>query len=153
MSIEENLSKLGLELPEAPEPLAAYVPAIRAGDLLFVSGQLPLKGDMLVYSGKVPDHVEVKLAQIAARQCLLNALAIVQAELDGDWSKLQQVVRLGVYVQSGEGFADQAVVANGASELLHELLEDRGRHARAAIGVNALPKNAPVELELIAEVS
>jgi len=151
-SIETRLAKLGIALPEAPKPIAAYVPAVRSGKLLFVSGQLPLKDGQLVATGRVPSQVPVTVAQHAAAQCAINALAIVKAELDGDWSNLKRVVRLGALVASDDQFADQAQVANGASELLVDVMGKKGRHARAAVGVNALPLGASVEVEFIFEL-
>ena len=149
MTIEDKLHALGLVLPDPPEPIAAYLPALRVGNLLLVSGQLPLRDGRLIATGPVES---IDAGQAAARQCVLNGLAIVKRELGGDWSKMERVVRLVVYVQSRDGFADQAQVANGASELLVELFGESGRHVRAAVGVNALPMNAMVEAELFVAV-
>ncbi|MCA9053592.1 MAG: RidA family protein [Planctomycetaceae bacterium] len=153
MSIEAKLAELGLALSEAPKPIAAYVPCVRTGNLVFVSGQLPLTGQTLLAQGKVPRDAPVDQAQQAAAQCVLNGLSILRAELDGDLSKLRRVVRIGVFVQSMDDFDKQSLVANGASELLEKLLADAGRHARAAVGVNALPMNAAVEVEFLFEVA
>lgn len=152
MSIEEKLQSLGLVLHEPPEPIAAYLPCVRHGDTLLVSGQLPLSGKILLASGKVPTQVPIDQAQEAAAQCVLNALSIVKRELAGDLSKLKRVLRIGVFVQSDDKFKDQANVANGASELLQKLMGEAGRHARAAVGVNSLPLNASVEIEFLFEV-
>jgi enamine deaminase RidA (YjgF/YER057c/UK114 family) len=119
---------------------------------LFVSGQLPMHDGRLFTPGRVPGEVPIELAQRAAAQCAVNALAIVNNELAGDWSKFVRVVRIGVFVQSDDAFHDQAKVANGASELLQQVLGEAGRHARAAVGVNALPLNACVEIEFIFEI-
>jgi enamine deaminase RidA (YjgF/YER057c/UK114 family) len=151
--VETKLASLGLRLPEAPKPVAAYVPAVRTGNLVFVSGQLPLTAGQLLATGSVPSAVTVDQAQEAAAQCVLNGLAILKAELGGDLSSLSRVVRIGVFVQSDDGFKDQPLVANGASELLEKLLGDSGKHARAAVGVNALPLGASVEVEFVFEVS
>lgn len=153
MTVEATLQQLGLALPEAPRPVAAYVPAVRTGSLIFVSGQLPFAGKTLLATGPVPTKTPLDLAQSAAAQCVLNALAIVKAELGGDLNRVQRVVRVGVFVQSDDDFYDQPLVANGASELLHKLFGDRGQHARAAVGVNTLPLNASVEAEFVFEVS
>jgi enamine deaminase RidA (YjgF/YER057c/UK114 family) len=150
MDIGQKLAELGWTLPAAPKPIAAYVPAVRTGNLLFVSGQLPMRDGKLLAAGKVPSAVSMELAQKAAGQCAVNALAIVLAEL-GDWNKLARVVRIGVFVQSDGDFFDQAKVANGASELLQQVLGEAGRHARAAVGTNALPLNAAVEIEFLFE--
>ena len=120
---------------------------------MIVSGQLPLTGQTLLARGKVPRDVPLDQAQSAAAQCVLNALAILRGELGGDWSKFRRVVRVGVFVQSTDDFDKQPLVANGASELLVTLFGDAGRHARAAVGVNALPMNAAVEVEFAFEVA
>ena len=152
MSIEARLTELGLALHPAPKPIAAYVPSVRTGSLVFISGQLPLTGQSLLAQGKVPRDVPVDQAQAAAAQCVLNALAVLKAELDGDLSKVRRVVRVGVFVQSTDEFDKQSQVANGASELLEKVLGEQGRHVRAAVGVNALPLNAAVEVEFVFEV-
>lgn len=153
MTIEAKLANLGLSLPTPPKPVAAYIPCVRTGNLVVVSGQLPMAAGQLLATGRVPSVVDLEQAQECARQCVLNGLAILKAELDGDWSGLVKVVRVGVFVQSDDGFAEQPQVANGASQLLVDVLGDAGRHARAAVGVNALPLNAPVEVEFTFEVT
>ncbi|SFJ06641.1 RidA family protein [Planctomicrobium piriforme] len=153
MSVESQLANLDLRLPEAPKPVAAYVPCVRTGNLVYVSGQLPMTGGQLLATGPVPSKVDVEQAQTAAAQCVLNGLAIAKAELGGDLERIQRVVRVGVFVQSDDGFAQQPQVANGASELLQKIFGDKGKHARAAVGVNALPLNASVEVEFLFEVT
>jgi len=150
--IDQKLSEMGLTWPEAPKPVASYVPAVRSGSWLVVSGQLPFRQGQLIAMGKVPSAVSLEKAQAAAAQCAFNALAIVRSEIEGDWSRFVRVVRLGVFVQSDDGFSDQAKVANGASDLLVALLGEPGRHARAAVGTPALPLDATVEVEMIVEV-
>ncbi|HWC89408.1 MAG TPA: RidA family protein [Pirellulales bacterium] len=152
MSIEARLQELGLSLPAVAKPVAAYVPAVESGNHVFVSGQLPMAGGQLLSTGKVPSQVSIETAQQAARQCVLNGLAALLAQLGGDWNRLVRVVRIGAFVQSDSDFFQQSQVANGASELLQALLGDAGRHARAAVGVNALPLNAPVEVEFLFEI-
>lgn len=152
MDVGKRLAEMGWTLPAAPKPIAAYVPAVRCGNLLFVSGQLPMRDGKLMATGKVPSGVSLQTAQKAAEQCAVNALAIAYAEL-GDWEKLKRVVRIGVFVQSDNDFQDQAKVANGASELLQQVFGEGGRHARAAVGTNALPMNASVEIEFLFEIS
>lgn len=152
-SFELRLAALGLRLPEPPKPVAAYVPAVRTGNLVFVSGQLPLTAGQLLAAGPVPSQVPIDQAQEAAAQCVLNGLAVLKAELNGDLRRLNRIVRIAVYVQCDTGFKDQPLVANGASELLERLLGDAGKHARAAVGVNALPLGASVEIEFVFEVS
>lgn len=152
MSLESKLAELGLILPAAPKPVAAYVPCVRTGNLVVVSGQLPFAAGQLLAVGPVPSKVDLDQAQECARQCVLNGLAILKAELEGDWSRLVRVVRIGAFVQSDAGYGGQPQVANGASELLVQVLGDAGKHARAAVGVNALPLDAPVEIEFTFEV-
>lgn len=143
---------LGLTLPKAPAPVAAYVPAVRAGDLVYVSGQLPFQDGQLLYPGRVPDQVSLDSAVTAARIAALNAIAVLASQLDDGLSGVRQIVRLGVFVQSEPGFGDQPKIANGASELVQEVFGDCGRHARAAVGSVALPLNTSVEIEMIAQV-
>lgn len=152
MDVDATLEHLGIELPQPPKAIAAYVPARQSGNLLYVSGQLPLRDGELTARGAVPTDVSIEEAQKAAAQCAINALAIVRDWVKGDWDKLKGVVRVGVFVQSVAGFDGQAKVANGASELLESVLGDAGRHARAAVGVNALPLGAAVEIEFTFEL-
>ncbi len=147
----EMLAKLGLELPPAPKPVASYVPAVRTGNLLVVSGQLPFQSGKLIATGKVPSAVSLDIAQECARQCVLNALAVVAGECGG-LGRVSRIVRLGVFVACDDGFADQPKVANGASDLLQQIFGESGRHARAAVGTNALPLGACVEVEMMVEV-
>ncbi len=151
MTAEQKLRKLGIELPATPEPVGAYVPAVRAGGLVFTSGQLPIKDGQLIAAGKVPAEVDLDQAAAAARQACLNALSAARAEI-GSLDAINRIVRLNVFVNSSAGFTDQAKVANGASELLTEIFGESGRHTRCAIGAAELPLNTPVELDLIVEV-
>jgi enamine deaminase RidA (YjgF/YER057c/UK114 family) len=133
--------------------VAAYIPAVRTGNLVYVSGQLPFVDGTLTATGPVPSRIPVEAAQAAARQCILNGLAILADQLGGDLGRVRRIVRVGVWVQSDPGFTEQPKVANGASELLQQLFGESGRHARAAVGSVALPLGASVEVELLAEVS
>ena len=148
----QRLADLGLTLPDAPNPLAAYVPSVRAGNLVFVSGQLPFRDGQLIATGPVPSAISIEQAQQAARQCVLNALAVLADAVEGDLDRVRRIVRLGVFVASDPTFTDQPQVANGASELLQDIFGDLGRHARAAVGSVALPLGATVEVEMIAGV-
>ncbi len=148
----QRLADLGLTLPDAPKPVAAYVPSVQAGVLVFVSGQLPFRDGNLIATGPVPSAVSIELAQEAARQCVLNALAVLAEAVGGDLDRVRRIVRLGVFVASDPTFPDQPQVANGASELLQAVFGDIGRHARAAVGSVALPLGATVEVEMIARV-
>lgn len=150
--IDQKAQELNITWPTAPKPVASYVPCARSGNLIYVSGQLPFKDGQLMATGKVPTAVAIEAAQAAARQCALNGLSIIRNELGGDWSKLIRVVRLGVFVQCADDFTQQPQVANGASDLLQQLLGEPGRHARAAVGTNALPLGATVEVEMLVEV-
>jgi enamine deaminase RidA (YjgF/YER057c/UK114 family) len=148
---ESRLAKLGLTLPEPAKPVASYIPFRRAGNLLFVAGQIPLKGGKLIHEGPVPSRVSIEEARDCARQCVLNGLAAAKAAL-GTLSAVRQVVRVGVFVCSDPGFTGQPKVADGASDLLLEVFGDLGRHARASVGSIALPLGAPVEVEFLFEV-
>jgi len=148
----KRLAELGLALPAVAVPLAAYVPAVRIGDLVHTSGQLPTVEGRLTATGKVGIAVSPEDAAGCARLAALNGLAAVAAEV-GDLDAVARVVRVVVYVASGPDFTDQAQVANGASELLGDLFGPRGRHARSAVGVAVLPLDSPVEVELVVEVA
>ena len=150
--IDERLAELAIDLPDAPKPVAAYVPSVHANDLVFVSGQIPLRDGSLQATGTVPSETGVELAVAAAPQCGINALAVLKSALDGDLDRVQRIIRIGVFVASDPGFTDQPLVANGASELMLDVFGDAGRHARAAVGSVALPLNASVEVELVAQV-
>lgn len=151
-SFATRLAELGITLPVPPKPVASYIPAVRTGRLVFVSGQLPFHEGALLATGPVSSAVPVELASQAARQCVLNALAVLADTLDDDLDRVERMVRLGVFVASDPGFAEQPRVANGASDLLQEIFGESGRHARAAVGSIALPLGATVEVELIAAV-
>ncbi len=148
---EQRLAGLGLSLPEVPAPVAAYVPAVHCGSLVWTSGQLPMRDGRVAATGKVGADVDVETAATLARICVLNALAAVKAEL-GDLDRVRRVVKVVGYVASTPQFTGQPQVVNGASELLGEVFGESGRHARSAVGVAALPLDAPVEVELVVEV-
>ena len=152
VDLKARLQAQGLTLPPAPKPIAVYIPAVRTGNYIFVSGQLPLKDGKLLATGPVPSKTSLEDAKTAARQCALNCLAIIDEQLGGDWSKFVRVVRVGGFVNSDDSFTDQPKVANGASELLGQLFGEAGKHARAAVGVNTLPLGASVEVEMLVEV-
>jgi enamine deaminase RidA (YjgF/YER057c/UK114 family) len=147
---EERLAELGLSVPEVAKPVAAYIPAVRSGNLVFTSGQLPMREGQLMATGKVGGEVTTEEAVACAQQCGLNALAAVRAEL-GDLSAVKRVVKVVCFVASTPDFTGQPGVANGVSELLGQVFGDAGRHARSAVGVPVLPLDAPVEVELIVE--
>lgn len=149
---EERLKELGIEIPDVPTPLGSYKLASVAGNLIFVSGQLPLAGGKLLYEGKVGSDLSIEDAMDAARACSVNALAVLSKELGG-LGRVKGIVKLTGYVASSPGFHNQANVVNGASDFFYHVFGDHGRHARAAVGVSELPLNAPVEIELIAEIT
>jgi enamine deaminase RidA (YjgF/YER057c/UK114 family) len=151
-SIEARLARLGVELPAAAAAAANYLPCVRHGDLLYVSGQLPLSGRELAYRGKLGESVSVEDGQRAARLCAVNVLAQAKAALAGDLERIAQVLRITGFVASAHAFFEQHLVMNGASDLLAEALGERGRHARAAVGVAALPLDAAVEVDAIIAV-
>jgi len=151
VSIESRLNELGIALPIAPKPVANYVPAVRAGELLFTSGVLPTKEGKLAFEGKLGRELTVELGQEAARLAVLNALAVVKQEI-GSFEKVLRIVRLTGHVASAPGFVQQPAVLNGASDLLVAIFGEAGRHTRAALGAAELPLNSPIELELIVQV-
>ena len=151
MSASSRLAELGIELPEVVAPLAAYVPAVRTGNLVYTSGQLPIVGGELLQSGKVGATVSPEDAKALARVCALNALAAVHALVGVD--SVTRVVKVVGFVSSAAGFTGQPGVVNGASHLFGEVFGDAGTHARSAVGVSELPLDAPVEVELIVEVA
>ncbi|SER94873.1 Enamine deaminase RidA, house cleaning of reactive enamine intermediates, YjgF/YER057c/UK114 family [Propionibacterium cyclohexanicum] len=151
MSIpSERMAELNIVLPDVARPVGSYLPARRVGDLVFVSGQLPLNGEKLV-TGLVGGPVSLESAARAARTACANALAAA-AQVAGGVDAIKGIVRVAVFVASADGFTEQAAVANGASDLLTEVFGDAGRHVRSAVGVALLPKNACVEVELIAQL-
>lgn len=149
---EERIAELGLELPEVVAPLASYVPAARTGSLVYTSGQVPIVKGEMVATGKVGAEVSPERAAELARICALNAIAALKAEV-GELSRVVRIVKVVGFVASAPGFGGHPQVINGASDLLGEVFGDAGRHARSAVGVAALPRDCPVEVELIAEVS
>jgi enamine deaminase RidA (YjgF/YER057c/UK114 family) len=150
MSIQDRLAELGLTLPQAPAPVAAYVPAVRTGNLIFISGQLPFVNGKLEVTGRLGDGVTLEQGVQAARQAALNALAVTATLVD--LNRVRRVVKVTGFVACAPDFIDHPKVVNGASELLVALFGDRGKHARAAVGMASLPLGAPVELEWVVEV-
>lgn len=150
MSILEKISALGLSLPAVPTPIAAYVNCVRSGNLLFLSGGLPIDGDTKVI-GKVPSVVSVDEAREGARMVILNRLAVIRDEI-GSLDKVKQIVTLNGFVNSEPDFHGHPQVVNGASELLVEIFGDKGKHSRTALGVAALPLDVAVEINLIVEI-
>jgi len=146
---EGRLAELGLTVPDVAKPVASYIPAVTTGSYVFTSGQLPMREGQLITTGKVGGEVTAEEAVECAKQCALNALAAIRAEVE--LSRITRIVKVVVFVASTPDFTGQPGVANGASELLGQVFGDAGRHARSAVGVPVLPLDAPVEVELVVE--
>ncbi len=150
MNYEDKIKELGYELPDAPKPLASYIPTVITGSLILTAGQIPLVNGELKYSGKINNDT-IEDGKKAAEICVLNCLSVIKNEL-GSLDKIKRIVKITVFVNSEEHFTDQAKVANGASDLLVEIFGESGKHARSAVGVSELPINASVEIEMIAQI-
>ena len=148
---EERLAELGLTVPEVAKPVAVYIPAVRSGNQVFTSGQLPMRSGELLATGKVGAGVTEEEAYACAQQCALNAIAAVKAEI-GDLDQVKRIVKVVAFVASTPDFTGQPRVANGASELFGHAFGEAGIHARSAVGVPVLPLDSPVEVELIVEI-
>jgi enamine deaminase RidA (YjgF/YER057c/UK114 family) len=151
-AIESRLKDLGIELPLAAAPAANYVPYTLSGSTLYISGQLPMEAGKIAVTGLVGSDVDVASAQRAAELCAINILAQVKAALGGDLGKVRRVLKLNGFIASAPGFIEQHIVMNGASNLIANVLGEAGKHARAAVGMAALPFNAAVEVDAILEV-
>lgn len=149
--IEEKIKQLGFSLPEAPKPLASYVPAACVGDLVFTAGQLPMKDGSIVFKGKLGKELSEEEGKKAAQLCALNCLSVIKNEI-GSLDKIGRIIKLTVFVNSADGFINHPQVANGASDLIQEIFGDSGKHVRSAVGVSELPLNAPVEIEMICKI-
>ncbi len=150
-SIEDKLASLGITLPVPKPPVANYVPVVRTGNLLFISGQLPIDGEGKMLTGKLGAGTDIAAGQEAAKLCAINLLAQMKAEL-GDLEKVVRLVKLVAFVNSAPDFVDHPKVVNGASDFFVEVMGDKGRHARSAVGIAALPFGAAVEVEAMVEV-
>jgi enamine deaminase RidA (YjgF/YER057c/UK114 family) len=151
VEIEKKLNNLGFQLPRVPEPTANYISCVRVGNLLFIGGNTGRINGKRKFEGKVGEAVTLEQAYTMARDCALNHLAIIKAEL-GDLDRVERIVKVLAYINAAPGFTELPKVANGESDLLVNLSGDRGRHARAAVGVSALGSNAAVETEIIVQV-
>jgi len=152
MTPEDKLKELGIELPETPKPLGSYVPCVRTGNLIFLSGMLPLINGKLARQGKVGEDLRIEEAGEDVRTAVINALSVLKADI-GTLNNVKRCVKITGYIASSPNFTDQPLVLNAASDLLLEIFGEAGRHARVAVGVNVLPLNAPVEIEFIFEVA
>lgn len=151
MGIEAKLKTMGLELPAAPKPVAAYVPAVKVDNFVYTSGQIPFVNGELKFKGKVGKDLTEAEAYEAAKVCVLNCLSVIKAEI-GDLDRIERIVKVAGFVNSAAGFSMQPKVINGASELLGQLFGEKGQHARSAVGVNELPLDAACEVELIVKI-
>ena len=151
--IHARLTELGITLPVAQPPIANYLPFVRTGNLVLISGQLPMSQGKLTSVGKVGETVSIEEGQAAARQCFLNVLAHVNTACGGDLDRVVRVVRLGGFVACPPTFTQHAAILNGASDIAVEIFGDAGRHVRAALGMSSLPMDAPVELEATVEIA
>jgi len=149
--IEEKIKTLGYDLPEAPKPLAAYIPVTRVDNLIFTAGQLPLVEGKLISEGKLGNEVSDEAGIKAAEICAINCLSVIKSEI-GDLDNIEQIVKVTVFINSADGYITQPKIANGASEFLVNIFGKSGKHVRSAVGVNELPINSPVEIEMIAKV-
>lgn len=150
-TVETRLTELGIQIPAAPQPVGAYVPVARVGNLLVTSGQLPWVGDRLFHRGRIGGELTIEQGYEAARICAINALAQVKTEL-GTLENVKQIVRLEGYVHCAPGFRDHPKVLNGASDLLNQVFGEKGRHTRTALGIADMPLDSPVQLVLWVEV-
>lgn len=148
---EKKLNEMGIVIPEAPKPLAAYIPAIVEGNLVFTAGQLPISSGNLQYKGKLGAEISEEDGQRAAKLCAINCLSVIKSVV-GSLDKIDRIVKLTVFISSANGFSGQPKIANGASEFLVDVFGEAGKHVRSAVGVNELPLNAPVEIEMIAKI-
>ena len=151
MSPEEKLKELGIELPEAPAPLGSYVPVVRAGNLIFLSGILPMVRGDLLRRGRVGENISIDEAKEDVKTAAINALSILKAQI-GSLNSVKRCIKITGYIASASDFTEQPKVLNAASDLMYDIFGEAGRHARAAVGVNVLPLNSPVEIEFIFEV-
>ena len=151
MDPEEKLKEMGITLPDLPKPLGSYLPFVKTGSLIFISGMLPFRDGRLMANGRVGEAVTVEDAVQCARRAAINCLAVLKSAAGG-LGKVKRCVRVGAFVASAPEFVDQPMVVNGASDLLFEVFGEAGKHARAAVGVHILPMNSPVEIEFVFEV-
>tara|TARA_R110002096_G_scaffold236730_1_gene427505 strand:- start:252 stop:713 length:462 start_codon:yes stop_codon:yes gene_type:complete len=152
MSIENRLTELGIDIPTPVAPVANYVPYVVVGNLVSVSGQIPMSKGKLAFEGKVEAGVTIEEARSAARLCALNIISQLKAACDGDLNRVKRIVKLGAFVNCVDGFGGQPQIVNAASDLMVEVFGDKGRHSRSAVGTNALPLNVPVEIDALVEI-
>ena len=149
---DENIKNLGLNIPELPKALANYVPFKIVGKTMYISGQAPVRNGEMIYKGKVVSDITIEVGIEAAKLCVINIIAAVKTGLEGDWNKLDSFVKLTGFVNCQDSFTDQPKIINGASDMLVEIFGDQGRHARVAVGSNALPLGISVEIDAIIQL-
>ncbi|WP_020401247.1 RidA family protein [Kordiimonas gwangyangensis] len=152
MSVDKRLAELGIEVPTPVAPVANYVPFVISGNLVSISGQIPMKDGKLAFEGKVGAEVSPEEAREAARICALNLISQMKAACGGDLDRVVRVVKLGGFVNCVDGFGGQPQVINAASDLMVDVFGDKGKHSRSAVGTNALPLNVPVEIDALVEI-
>lgn len=152
MTVDKKLQNLGINLPEVLAPVANYVGFVKSGNMVFVSGQLPIENGQLKYVGKVGSQISTDEAKVAAKICAINIISQIKSACGGDLEKVKRCVKLGVFVNGDANFTDHPLVANGASDLMVEVFGEAGKHARAAVGSGSLPRGVAVEVDAIFEV-
>ncbi|MEO9276395.1 MAG: RidA family protein [Nitrososphaera sp.] len=148
--IDEKLAKMNIALPSPPKPAGSYIPVVKTGNLVFVSGQIPMRDGKVQVTGKIPTNTTVEEAQSAAKLCILNALSQIKSEI-GSLDRISRIVRVSGFVNSSPDFTEQPKVINAASDLLYEIFGENGKHSRIAVGVASLPLDSSVEIDVIAE--
>lgn len=149
--IEKKINELGIIIPQAPKPLASYIPVKKVGNLIFTAGQIPMANGELKFKGKIGKEISLKEGVKAAELCTVNCLSVIKSKIK-NLDNIKNIVKVTVFVNSDDGFTDQPKVANGASDLLVKVFGDKGKHVRSAVGVNELPIDSAVEIEMIVEV-
>ena len=149
---EENIKQLGIEIPDMPTPLANYMPYTISDNVVYISGQGPVKNGELVYKGKVGDDISIEDGIKAAEFCCINIIAALKKSINGDWNRLDNFIKLGGFVNCNNNFYDQPKIINGASDLLVNIFSNQGRHSRFAVGSNSLPMNISVEIDAIIKI-
>ena len=149
--VEEKLNEMGIEIPEAPKPLASYIPVTKVDNLVFTAGQIPMANGELKFKGKVGKDISLEDGVKAAQLCTVNCLSVIKSEVN-NLDNIKRIVKVTVFVNSADGFTDQPKVANGASDMLVKVFGENGKHVRSAVGVNELPIDSSVEIEMIVEV-
>ncbi len=149
--IEEKLQQMKITIPDAPKPLASYIPVTQVGNLIFTAGQIPIKDGNLIFKGKIGKEISLENGKEAAKLCAINCLSVIKSAI-GNLDNIKRIVKVTVFVNSADSFTDQPKVANGASDFLVELFGEKGKHVRSAVGVNELPIDSSVEVEMIVEV-